>query len=1373
MVDGRRVASVIPTEPIAGRFRVEEIIGRGGMAAVYRVFDISTEKRLALKRMELVGEEKKRDQVARLFEREYHTLSQLAHPRVVEAFDYGVDSGASPYYTMELLDGGDLRELAPVPWRQACRFLRDICSCLSLIHSRRMVHRDLNPRNIRCTRDGKAKLIDFGALAPMGPSKQIVGTPPFTAPEVVNSQSLDARTDLFSLGATAYYALVGHHVYTARRFLDLEEVWRNPPAPPSSMVADIPRELDNLVLSLVNLDPMARPANAAEVLDRLNAVAGLESDEQLPVSRSYLSTPTLVGRGEQTRRVRRMMAKTVAGRGNSLLIQGTSGVGRSRFLDACVLAGKLNAAVVVRADAEDSQAGAWGALRSLVRQLMDALPELASDTVRARLPVLGHVIPELLDRVESVPLERFDESNMLRPRVQRALCEWFGEIAAQRFLVVAVDDVHRLDEPSAAFVALLCKETPDRSLMVLVTAETEPEASPSAVIKLIRDSGGSIKLRPLTPEDSEQLVRSVFGDSPSVGLLAARLHAISDGSPRLLMQLAQHLVDRNVARFSAGAWTLPGDLRAIDLPETVAQARKAQVDSLSESSRELGRILALCDDLSFTFDECLQLFGSENKSELIAGLDELVAKGIVRTDGHHYAMRQRGWVSPLMSNLGEAQQRGYHARLAEVLMRRESEGLRVGRHLLQAGQIERAVDELVAYSDVSQQQTRADSQVFLELLRSLPEGWLDVFRVAIRFCETHERPKRDRFLLLSRLSGIVAVTGIDDVIPLQDLLHQLYLDSGLDLYPQLDASLDPGTRLGQALQKAQERYDASPEAEQVLPPLDAIRQLARALVQAVGFLAMSYDLAFWESLPSLEPYVPLSPALGVVQNLVRTIGYRITARCEATCDGYREILDRTAQPDRAGMEDTYHRYMRSGVSRGLGMMEAAMGLASSLQAASDIESDPTHEINAWRIRMLYHLWQGATEEAERCEKKVELLQIQNSPIQWFEGSQLWREVPAYAQADDLTRTRQTIDNVERMANQYPAFVPTLHYARGEYQRIRGDHENALKAFETAVDQASPGRSPSWADAAGALIKALCATDRVGEARRRGREFLQAAEAAELGYLCEYIRIPLAVAEARLGDLDKAVEEADVAIANLTRLGVTGLTLGLAYEARARVAVLARDEEAFVASAERCAEQYLPGRNPALTAKYKALIEEARRQRLGVSRELAGAAGSVEQVDTAITTLTTALSDCQGAEERSRRALELLLSKSGAAGGYLYTMQSEGPELSAQSGETLPTLELEHLVRDFLSREIEATDVTATGAPSDIGPLAAIRWSLDHGKQFRPLLLSHYANNGFVVTGLAVVNVSSEGAVIFPGKLLAAISRSLFEAGDVATVYASR
>src|SRR5678815_1699445 len=142
-------------ELVGGRYAIRELVGTGGAAVVHRARDSVTGRIVALKRLR-PAIEVDRARHAELFRQEFHTLAQLSHPNVVAVYDYGVEDGAS-YYTMELLDGGDLHERVPIEWKTACRITRDICSALSLIHSRRMVYRDISPRNVRCTTDGASK----------------------------------------------------------------------------------------------------------------------------------------------------------------------------------------------------------------------------------------------------------------------------------------------------------------------------------------------------------------------------------------------------------------------------------------------------------------------------------------------------------------------------------------------------------------------------------------------------------------------------------------------------------------------------------------------------------------------------------------------------------------------------------------------------------------------------------------------------------------------------------------------------------------------------------------------------------------------------------------------------------------------------------------------------------------------------------------------------------------------------------------------------------------------------------------------------------------------------------------------------------------
>src|SRR5262245_57822677 len=114
-------------EAVAGRYVLQEKLGEGGMGVVYRAVDQSTQRTVALKQLQSDPLGSQRRMLEAMFEREYHTLARLKHPSIIEVYDYGIED-TGPYYTMEMLSGKDLRDLAPIPYTEVCRHLRDVAS---------------------------------------------------------------------------------------------------------------------------------------------------------------------------------------------------------------------------------------------------------------------------------------------------------------------------------------------------------------------------------------------------------------------------------------------------------------------------------------------------------------------------------------------------------------------------------------------------------------------------------------------------------------------------------------------------------------------------------------------------------------------------------------------------------------------------------------------------------------------------------------------------------------------------------------------------------------------------------------------------------------------------------------------------------------------------------------------------------------------------------------------------------------------------------------------------------------------------------------------------------------------------------------------
>ncbi len=266
---------------VADRYRILEPLGRGGMGIVYKVEHTRIGKLLAMKL--LTGELSRNRDVVRRFKQEALTVSKLSSPNTVQVFDFGAAEGLT-YLVMELVAGEDLgrtlRMQGAMPFSRLGKIIIQVCSSLAEAHQKGIVHRDIKPENVMLvrTRDGGelAKVLDFGlaklregeGLNDVTSQGAIVGTPYFMAPEQILGEAVDARTDIYSLGALMYRALTGHHPFNGptpmavfSKHLSAE------PVPPSSRAPEqqIPPGVNDLLLSMLSKDPAKRPQKVEDV----------------------------------------------------------------------------------------------------------------------------------------------------------------------------------------------------------------------------------------------------------------------------------------------------------------------------------------------------------------------------------------------------------------------------------------------------------------------------------------------------------------------------------------------------------------------------------------------------------------------------------------------------------------------------------------------------------------------------------------------------------------------------------------------------------------------------------------------------------------------------------------------------------------------------------------------------------------------------------------------------------------------------------------------------------------------------------------------------------------------------------------------------
>jgi serine/threonine protein kinase len=274
-----------------GAYEILGLLGAGGMGEVYRARDTRLQREVAIK---IIPDALANDAVARgRFETEARAVASLSHPNIIAIHDFGQE-GTVAYAVMELLDGRTLREMladGPLAPRKAIDYGAQIAAGLAAAHARGVVHRDLKPENVFITRDGRAKILDFGLAKPAAPFAAVdgsiaatytptspgtvLGTVGYMSPEQVRGESVDHRSDIFSLGAMLYEVFSGTRAFTGPSPIEtMNAILKEEPPERSIAHHALPPAIDRIVRRALEKDPAERFQSARDLGFALEALSG-------------------------------------------------------------------------------------------------------------------------------------------------------------------------------------------------------------------------------------------------------------------------------------------------------------------------------------------------------------------------------------------------------------------------------------------------------------------------------------------------------------------------------------------------------------------------------------------------------------------------------------------------------------------------------------------------------------------------------------------------------------------------------------------------------------------------------------------------------------------------------------------------------------------------------------------------------------------------------------------------------------------------------------------------------------------------------------------------------------------------------------------
>jgi serine/threonine protein kinase len=581
----------------AARFKILGPLGAGGFGAVYEAVDVRTGQHVALKQLDDTSAES----IAR-FKHEFRALADCHHENLVGLKEL-IEQDGRWLIVMELVPGMDFLRYVQRPANDnvgAMTYdeprlrgaLSGMVEGLRALHTYGVVHRDLKPSNVRVRPDGRAVLLDFGLATSVDPKKQSthamgVGTVIYMAPEQAGGQSIGPACDLYALGVCLFEAVTGRAPFEGNHAIKIMLEKQREEAPrASSLVAQVPTDLDELAARLLAIDPGARPS-AEEVLRILNKgpLTATIAPAPLPAPEEVFA-----GRDAELSHLDRALSRTHESELRVVLIEGESGVGKSELISEFLrrVRERQPQLVALRGRCYENEQVSYKAFDGCIDELAKVLRRMPESELKAILPpraaLLGQLFP-VLRNVKSIATAAREgisaDPSARRLEAFAALAHLLSRLAEERPVVLVLDDLQWADAESFRLLGALSQQTPRPPILLAGTVRPREELDGELRERLeeVRkwQHTDVVPLFGLPRAQAKALAKQLLPENTP----DAWLESIADeshGHPLFMSELIQYTASHDFA--ARGSLTLEAALRA-------------RIDRLGRKERELLEMVAI------------------------------------------------------------------------------------------------------------------------------------------------------------------------------------------------------------------------------------------------------------------------------------------------------------------------------------------------------------------------------------------------------------------------------------------------------------------------------------------------------------------------------------------------------------------------------------------------------------------------------------------------------------------------------------------------------------------------------------------------------------------------------------------------------------